>query len=84
MQGSIPCEGDYPFVPFCCHPITLLLSNNSLLVVFNNCFNRSNVGSFTEFILVEESCFHHLYIQFTPGLAVRTKSSKTTARKVKM
>ncbi len=30
MQGSIPCEEDYPFVPFCCHSITLLLSHNRI------------------------------------------------------
>ncbi len=26
MQGSIPCEGDCSFVPFCCYFITLLFS----------------------------------------------------------
>jgi hypothetical protein len=28
MQASIPCERDHPFVLFCCHSVTLLLSHN--------------------------------------------------------
>ncbi len=29
MPRSISSERDYPFVPFCCHFITLLLSHNN-------------------------------------------------------
>ncbi len=43
-QGSIPCEGDYSFVQFCCHSITLLLSHNRNIIIFSvthivNCFH---------------------------------------------
>jgi hypothetical protein len=34
MQGSILCEGDYPFLPFCCHSIVLLSSHNKLYYHF--------------------------------------------------
>ncbi len=30
MKGSIPCEADYPFVPFYFHSIMLLLIHNSV------------------------------------------------------
>jgi hypothetical protein len=41
MQCSIPYEGDYSSIPFCCHSITLLLSHNTIgkvLVAKIECF----------------------------------------------
>ncbi len=77
MQGSIPCEGDYPFVPFCCHSIPLLERKNCSK--FEQICSNSSEGKISK-VKATPTCFLSAFLQHTnlstPSLDFAMKSLK--------